>query len=408
MRAPTCSWSGSGGAGHVGGRQRRASAGASVLVTTKSALGAGNTGRAQGGIQAAVGDDDFARVALRGHLRRRPPRRAAGAGAPARRAAGPTRSRGSSALGVAFTRDDGRLRLLRCGGASRKRLLQAGERTGAEMVRALRTAVRASGRRGLGVDAARRPGPGGRRLARRRGARRQRQRGAPCTPAPWCWRPAAGCAARPTRSALGSTNHPDATPEVLRLALELGAEGRELDSWQRHPTGSVWPEALAGYALPRPPAPTARRCTTPTASASSTSSPRATSWPRRSSTPCEAGRGAAAPDGSAGVWLDTTAIDRENGGGLHRRAPRLRPQPLPEGRRGHHHASACSSTPCSTTATEASRSTSDAATTLPGLFAAGEIAGGRPRLQPPDGQLPARHRRLRAPRRARAPRRSSR
>ena len=49
---------------------------------------------------------------------------------------------------------------------------------------------------------------------------------------------------------VGSTNHPDATPEVLRLALELGAEGRELDSWQRHPTGSVWPEALAGYALP--------------------------------------------------------------------------------------------------------------------------------------------------------------
>ena len=48
-------------------------------------------------------------------------------------------------LGVSFSRDDGRLRLLRCGGATRKRLLQAGERTGAEMVRALRTAVRASG-----------------------------------------------------------------------------------------------------------------------------------------------------------------------------------------------------------------------------------------------------------------------
>jgi MFS superfamily sulfate permease-like transporter len=50
-------------------------------------------------------------------------------------------------LGVVFSRDDGRLRILRCGGASRPRLLQAGERTGAEMVQALRRAVRASGAR---------------------------------------------------------------------------------------------------------------------------------------------------------------------------------------------------------------------------------------------------------------------
>ena len=97
---------------------------------------------------------------------------------------------------------------------------------------------------------------------------------------------------------VGSTNHPDATPEVLRLALELGAEGRELDSWQRHPTGSVWPEALAGYALPETTrARTAPRCTTPTGSASSTSSPRATSWPRPSSTPWR--RAAARPPRTA-------------------------------------------------------------------------------------------------------------
>ena len=68
-----------------------------------------------------------------------PPRSRGGLGASS------ASSSGLSELGVEFTRDGERLRLIRCGGASRKRLLQAGERTGAEMVRALRTAVRASG-----------------------------------------------------------------------------------------------------------------------------------------------------------------------------------------------------------------------------------------------------------------------
>ena len=48
---------GSGGAGMSAAVAARA-AGADVLVATKAALGASNTGRAQGGIQAAVGEDD--------------------------------------------------------------------------------------------------------------------------------------------------------------------------------------------------------------------------------------------------------------------------------------------------------------------------------------------------------------
>ncbi len=251
-----------------------------MLVTTKSALGAGNTGRAQGGIQAALGEDDsaeshFEDTLAAGHHAARPElvRRLADGG--------PDAIGWLESLGVAFSRDDGQLRLLRCGGASRKRLLQAGERTGAEMVRALRTAVRASGAEvweatrlvslasdGDGWIAT--VAPGG------NGARRTVRAEAVVL--------AAGGGLRGEADALGlgSTNHPDATPEVLRLALELGAEGRELDSWQQHPTGSVWPEALAGYALPRRPGATAPPCTTPTASGSSTSSPPATSWRRAS------------------------------------------------------------------------------------------------------------------------------
>ena len=123
---------GSGGAGMSAALAARA-AGARVTVVTKSALGAGNTGRAQGGIQAAIGDDDsaeshFEDTFAAGHRAARPElvRQLTGAG--------PDAIGWLESLGVTFSRDDGRLRLLRCGGASRKRLLQAGERTGAEMV----------------------------------------------------------------------------------------------------------------------------------------------------------------------------------------------------------------------------------------------------------------------------------
>ena len=363
---------GSGGAG-MSAVLSATHAGADVIVTTKSALGAGNTGKAQGGIQAAVGDDDsteshFEDTFAAGHRAARPElvRQLA--------ESGPDAIAWLDALGVAFTRDEGRLRLLRCGGASRKRLLQAGERTGAEMVKALRAAVRASGAQvwestrlvdlepdGDGWRAIVAPGGNGlRRTVRARAVVL-----------------AAGGGLRGEAEALGlhSTNHPDATPEVLRLALELGAEGRELDSWQQHPTGSVWPEALAGYALPE----TTRAYGATLHDADGERfvdelAPRDV-VAQAIIDVVEQGRGAEAPDGSVGVWLDTPAIDRENGTGftkdrlayVHNRylkagvditAERVLVYPVLHYRNG------------------GLAIDTDAATTLPGVFAAGEIAGG--------------------------------
>ena len=363
---------GSGGAGMSAALAARA-AGASVLVATKSALGAGNTGRAQGGIQAAVGDDDSVEAHCRdtfeaGHRAARPELvRILAEG-------GPDAIAWLSRLGVAFSRDGGRLRLLRCGGASRPRLLQAGERTGAEMVRALRAAVRASGARvregaalvdleprAQGWEAVLAPGGNGSRLRVRAGAVVL----------------AAGGGLRGEAEAIGqgSTNHPDATPEVLRLALSLGAEGREVDSWQRHPTGSVWPPQLAGYALPE----TTRAYGATLHDAAGERfvdelAPRDV-VARAIIDAVAAGRGARAPDGREGVWLDTAAIDRENGAGftadrlayVHRRylkagvditRERVLVYPVLHYRNG-----GLAIDPL-------------AATTLPGLFAAGEIAGG--------------------------------
>ena len=364
---------GSGGAGMSAALAARA-AGAGVAVVTKSALGAGNTGRAQGGIQAAIGDDDsteshFEDTFAAGHRAARPELVRGLTGS------GPDAIAWLESLGVSFSRDDGRLRLLRCGGATRKRLLQAGERTGAEMVKALRGAVRASGAqvresttladlrpRGDEWVATLAPGGNGERTTLRAAAVVL----------------AAGGGLRGEADALGvgSTNHPDATPEVLRMALELGAEGREVELLAAPPDGSIWPQALAGYALPEttrgvrrdPP----RR---PWRALRRTSWRRATSSRRASST--RSRTGAARLRRTAG-WASGSTRRPSTA----RTAPGSRPTGWPTStsgtsRRGStSRASGSWSTRSSTTATEGWRSTSGAATTLPGLFAAGEIAGG--------------------------------
>src|SRR4029450_7992155 len=47
-----------------------------------------------------------------------------------------------------------------------------------------------------------------------------------------------------------STNHPGATGEVTRIALEVGAEARDLDALQYHPNGGAWPANMQGYSIP--------------------------------------------------------------------------------------------------------------------------------------------------------------
>jgi L-aspartate oxidase len=363
---------GSGGAGMSAAIAAREE-GARVVVATKAALGASNTGRAQGGIQAAVGDDDSVEAHCRDTL-------AAGHdhGDPdlvrTLTHSGPDAVRWLESIGVAFSRDGGRLRLLRCGGASRRRLLQAGERTGAEMVRALRAAVRASGAEvwescplaglepsGSGWRALLAPGRDGERVTVEARAVVLAAGG--------------GLYGEARRLGVGSTNHPGATPEVLELALALGARGRELRSWQQHPTGSVWPAQLAGYALPE----TTRAYG---ATLHDRDGERFVDELAPRDVVAEAivrvvqeGRGATAPDGRPGVWLDTPAIDRENGSGftaerlsyVHERylkagvditKERVLVYPVLHYRNG------------------GLVITVDGATTLPGLFAAGEITGG--------------------------------
>jgi L-aspartate oxidase len=108
-----------------------------VLVVTKDQPTESNTGYAQGGVAAAVGADDRVDLHLADTLE-------AGAGIVSRAAArvlveeGPERIRELAAWGARFDREAGRLHFTREGAHSRDRVLHArGDSTGWEMVRAL-------------------------------------------------------------------------------------------------------------------------------------------------------------------------------------------------------------------------------------------------------------------------------
>src|SRR5438034_9206601 len=117
-------------------------AGASVCLAAKGALQSCNSAKAQGGIQAAFGPDDS------------PEQHAEDVWTSSHETAdrrlvdiltgeAPSAIHWLEELGVEFTRENGGYRLARCGGASRKRLLQVGDRTGHAITKALREAYEA-------------------------------------------------------------------------------------------------------------------------------------------------------------------------------------------------------------------------------------------------------------------------
>src|SRR5438105_12999635 len=104
-------------------------AGARVAVAAKGSLQSCNSAKAQGGIQAAFGDDDspeqHAEDVWRSSHETADMRLARVLTSEARDAIHWLEERG-----VAFTRENGGYRLAKCGGASRQRLLPVGDRTG--------------------------------------------------------------------------------------------------------------------------------------------------------------------------------------------------------------------------------------------------------------------------------------
>ncbi len=222
-------------------------AGAQVAVATKGSIQACNSAKAQGGIQASFGEDDspeqHAEDVMRSSHDTANPRLVEVLTSEA-----PSVIHWLEELGVEFTRENGGYRLARCGGASRKRLLQVGDRTGHAITKGLREAFEAGGGSELPnhpLVALEPTASGWRATCRRHDGELVRiDAGAVVL--------AAGgrCFAEAEARGELSTNHPNATGEVTRLALELGAEARDLDALQYHPNGGAWPATMQGYSIP--------------------------------------------------------------------------------------------------------------------------------------------------------------
>ncbi len=279
-------------------------AGARVALATKGSLQANNSSKAQGGIQAAFGDDDS------------PEQHAADVFASSHETADPklvevlTTEAPSAihwleSLGVEFTRSNGGYRLARCGGATRKRLLQVGDRTGHAITKQLREAWEA----GSGTSFTNAPL---RELDETTSG----------------WRAVCGdhvvdagavvlaaggrCFAEAKRRGELSTNHPNATGEVTQLAIELGAESRDLDALQYHPNGGAWPANMQGYSIPE----TTRAYGAVLLNAdgeefTDSLGPR-DAVSKAIFDEVDAGRGVSTPDGRPAVYLDTTRIAEDD------------------------------------------------------------------------------------------------
>jgi aspartate oxidase len=283
--------------------------GARVGLVTKGALQSCNSAKAQGGIQAAFGEDDSPEqhaedVWQSSHETAN------------RRLAEILTDEAPGAIhwleehGVEFTRENGNYRLARCGGASRKRLLQVGDRTGHAITTALRDAFLASSGEALPNSplVSLEPAESGWRATCRRknGEELVIEAGSVVLAAGGrCYREAE------ERGEL-STNHPGATGEVTRIALDLGAESRDLDALQYHPNGGAWPPTMQGYSIPE--TTRAYGATLLNADGEEFTDPLG---PRDAVSQAifdevEAGRGVETPDGRPAVLLDTTRISEHD------------------------------------------------------------------------------------------------
>ncbi len=223
--------------------------GARVLLATKLGLASSNTAKAQGGIQAALGEDDapsmHAEDVMHSSHETADPRLVEVLTAEA-----PDAIARLERFGVAFTHDaDGRYRLARCGGATRKRLLQVGDRTGHAIATALREAVAADVRietlDHAPLEALAASPSGWRATLGQRGDRHLEVAAGAIVLA------AGGrCYAEAQRLGTFSTNAAGATGEVTEIALAAGCEARDLDALQYHPNGGLWPVSLQGYSIP--------------------------------------------------------------------------------------------------------------------------------------------------------------
>jgi aspartate oxidase len=279
-----------------------------VGLATKTTLQACNSAKAQGGIQAAFAEDDspaiHAEDVMRSSHDSADPRLVEVLTSEA-----PSAIHWLEELGVEFTRSNGGYRLARCGGASRKRLLQVGDRTGHAITKALREAFEAGTGTALphhsltALDSE--VGGWVASFETSEGTSRIGAGTVVLAAGGRCFREAEA------RGEL-STNHPNATGETTRIALDAGAEERDLDALQYHPNGGSWPATMQGYSIPE-----TTRAYGAVLLNSDGDEFTDSLGPRDAVSQAifdevEKGKGVLTPDGRPAVWLDTTRIAPED------------------------------------------------------------------------------------------------
>ena len=353
---------GSGASGLAAGVSAERS-GATVALATKGSLQANNSSKAQGGIQASFGRDD----------------------SPDQHAEDVWRSSHESAdmrlvevltgdarsaihwleeLGVEFTRDNGGYRLARCGGATAKRLLQVGDRTGHAITKSLREAWEA----GSGQSFTNAPLRG---LEQTEGGWRARVGDRTIDARTVVLAAGGRCYAEAERIGELSTNHPNATGEVTEIAVELGAETRDLDALQYHPNGGAWPPNMQGYSIPETTRAYGAVLLNVDGEEFTDSLGPRDAVSQAIFDEVAKGKGTTTPDGRPAVYLDTTRVPeadadvslpymlrRYRGSGIDPLEERILTYPVLHYQNGGLVVD------------------TDAATTLEGVYACGEIAGG--------------------------------
>jgi L-aspartate oxidase len=335
-------------------------AGARVALATKGSIQSCNSAKAQGGIQAAFGDDDSPEQHAQ-DVWRSSHETANMELVEVLTSEAPSAIHWLEELGVAFTRENGGYRLARCGGASAKRLLQVGDRTGHAITKALREAWEA----GSGSTYTNAP------LEELTPGWRARCGEHELEAATVILAAGGRCFAEAAERGELSTNHPGATGEVTRLALDAGAEARDLDALQYHPNGGAWPETMQGYSIPE----TTRAYGAVLLNAdgeefTDSLGPRDV-VSQAIVDEVAKGKGVETPDGRPAVYLDTTRISehdadlslpymlrRYRAAGIDPLAEKLLTYPVLHYQNG------------------GLVIDTDSRTTLDGLFACGEIAGG--------------------------------
>ena len=365
---------GGGGAGCAAALMA-AERGARVLLATKLRLGDSNTVMAEGGIQAAIEPEDSIQRHIQDTLRG-----GHHAGDPAlvsvMAADGPEVLRWLIQQGMRFEQTaGGDLHTRRAGGMTTPRLVHCRDYTGLEMMRVLREAV--TQHRSIEVWE---QSPAVELLSNETGQK--------CVGAVFTSLLDGQLRIVRTRSVILATgglgrlhlngfptsNHLGATGDGLVLAYRIGAQLCELDSFQYHPTGLLHPSHLAG------------KLVTEGVRAAGTLLVNALGdrfidelQPRdvvcaAILRECSEGRGVRVDDKHVGVWLDTPRLERANPGLLEKQFPNLMARTRIAGVDPRVH-------PLLTHPTLHYQNGGvvidvNGATTVPGLYAVGELSGG--------------------------------